>query len=66
MYYFSENLKRYRTQKGLTQRQLAKMINVSQPIICEWETNQKYPLLDKVYDVAKALDIEVEELLKKP
>ena len=65
-YYFSVNLKRYRIKRGLSQRQLAKMINTSQPIISAWENNMKYPLIDKAYDIASALNISVSQLLDCP
>ena len=65
-YWFSINLKRYREERKMSQRQLAQKMNVSQPMISAWENNQKYPLLDKVYDAAKALDISAEDLLRCP
>lgn len=65
-YWFSENLKKYRTEKGLTQSQLAKQINVSQNLLCEWEKRVRYPHLDKVFDIARVLGVEVEDLLKRP
>lgn len=65
-YYFSVNLKRYRVERGLSQRQLAKQMNVSQAIVCAWENNLKYPLLDKVYDAARVLEINPYDLLKTP
>lgn len=65
-YKFSTNLKQYREEKGLSQRQLAKMINVSQPIISAWENNLKYPVIDKIYDIANALNISVLQLLDCP
>lgn len=34
---FGEKLKRFRTDKGLTQAELAKMANLSQPQICDYE-----------------------------
>ena len=42
-YWFSENLKKYRTEKGMTQAELAKQINVSQNLLCEWEKRVRYP-----------------------
>ena len=65
-YWFSENLKKYRMEKGLTQSQLAKQINVSQNLLCEWEKRVRYPKLDKVFDIARVLGVEVEDLLKRP
>ena len=65
-YWFSENLKKYRTEKGMTQAELAKQINVSQNLLCEWEKRVRYPHLDKVFDIARVLEVEVEDLLKRP
>ncbi|MBR3780247.1 MAG: helix-turn-helix transcriptional regulator, partial [Clostridia bacterium] len=41
--YFSENLKRLRTQKGLTQEKLANFIGVSYQTISKWENSDTYP-----------------------
>ena len=65
-YWFSENLKKYRTEKGMTQAELAKQINVSQNLLCEWEKRVRYPKLDKVFDIARVLEVKVEDLLKRP
>lgn len=65
-YCFAENLKKFRKKRGYTQYELAKKIGMSQNILCEWENNTRYPSIDKVYDLAKALEIRVEFLLKCP
>lgn len=64
-YSFAENLKRYRKQQKLTQHRLAKKIGVSQVLVCEWEKGVRYPSVDKVYDIARALNIEAHILLRQ-
>lgn len=61
-YWFSVNLKRYRKERKMTQAQLAKKIGVSRPLISLWEKNVSYPSIDRVYDIAKALEIDVENI----
>ena len=65
-YWFSENLRRYRKAKGFTQRQLAAKIGVSQNLLCEWEKCVRYPSADKIFDLAKAMGIDADLLLKCP
>lgn len=62
-YCFSANLRRIREEKGMSQRQLAQLMNVSQPAVNDWENNKKYPCVDKVYDAARVLGVTVEDLL---
>lgn len=64
-YSFAENLKWYRKQQKLTQHRLAKKIGVSQVLVCEWEKGVRYPSVDKVYDIARALNIEAHILLRQ-
>lgn len=63
-YCFSVNLRHFREKKGLTQRQFAQMMNVSQPAVNDWENNKKYPCMDRLYDAARVLGVSVEDLLK--
>lgn len=63
-YCFSVNLRHFREKKGLTQRQFAQMMNVSQPAVNDWENNKKYPCIDRLYDAARVLGVSVEDLLK--
>lgn len=65
-YWFSENLKKYRTERGLTQQQLAEKVGVSRNLLCEWENSVKYPYLDKIFDIARVLEIDADVLLKCP
>lgn len=38
-----ENIKRLRKQKGLTQEQLAELLNVSCAAVSKWESCDTYP-----------------------
>ena len=47
----------------MRQRELAKICHVSQQAIVQWENGKKYPQLDRLEEIANALDIPVEALL---
>lgn len=62
-YSFSDNLRRKRREKKLSQKDLADRVGVSQKTISAWELNERYPTLDKVYDLASTLHIDIKELI---
>ena len=62
-YNFSINLRRERKKRGLTQNELAQGIGVSRVAVTEWETNTRYPTVDRLYDIAKFLKIPVTALV---
>lgn len=62
-YNFAENLKRIRKARGISQRQLAKMMKMDHSIISSWESCVRYPTLDKVHDLTKILNVSIHELL---
>lgn len=62
-YCFAENLRRERKSRGLTQSELANRVGVSQTIVSQWESTERYPTLDKIYDIANALKISVSALV---
>lgn len=61
--YFSENLKRLRTQKGLTQEKLANFIGVSYQTISKWENSDTYPDITTLPAIAKFFNVSIDELL---
>lgn len=61
--YFSENLKKLRTQKGLTQEKLANFIGVSYQTISKWENSDTYPDITTLPAIAKFFNVSVDELL---
>lgn len=54
-----------RKKKGYTQIQLAEKLNVSNKAISHWEKGRYYPDYEYFNDIAKVLDINLNEYLKK-
>ena len=57
------NLKRIREQRGVTQSELARMVQVSPPMICQIERGSKAPSLPLGAQIAEALGCNLLELL---
>ena len=60
----ASNIKAERYRKGLTQDDLSEKINVSTRSISSIENGYQTPSIFIVYDIAKALEIDINELLK--
>jgi transcriptional regulator with XRE-family HTH domain len=60
---FSENLKRIRTEKGITQGQLAKACGVTNQAISNYETGIREPSLDIIAKQVSVLEVSADELL---
>lgn len=52
-----------RKEKGLTQIQLAEILNVSNRAVSKWENGDGFPDITLLPDIAKALDLTIDELL---
>lgn len=52
-----ENIKKYRKEKKLTQKQLADKINISEMSIRRYERGERSPTADIIVSISKALDI---------
>ena len=63
---FGENLKKYRTFKGLSQAKLAEIIDISPNFISEIETGKRWVSSDTLVNFAEVLGVEVYEFLKPP
>lgn len=53
-----------RRLKGMTQKQLADILNVSYQAVSRWEQGQSLPSVDMIYDIAQSLETTVDYLLK--
>ena len=53
-----------RKEKGMTQGELAERLSVSNKTISKWETGVGLPDISILVDLASALDISVDDLLK--
>ena len=60
---FGEKLKALRTERGLTQEQLAARLYVSRTVVSKWETGGGSPNLDSLQAVARLFDVSVDDLL---
>lgn len=60
---FGEKLKALRTERGLTQEQLAAKLYVSRTAVSKWETGGGSPNLDSLQAVARLFDVSVDDLL---
>ncbi|WP_448223573.1 helix-turn-helix domain-containing protein [Gordonia iterans] len=56
-------IKQRRTAKGLTQQDLAGISGVSRPAIARMETGQASTQIDRLWDIAAALDTSPSDLL---
>ncbi len=59
----SKNIRRLRTDGGLTQAQLADKLNVTRQTVSSWETGRTQPDLDTLLRLSDALDAEIETLI---
>jgi len=60
----SEQLKNYRKQENLTQKQLALKLNVSDKTISSWETGRTYPDISLLINLSSVLNVSLDEFLK--
>lgn len=56
------HIKKYRTQKGLLQQELADLCEVSRQTVNAIENNKYDPTLELAFRLARVLDITVEDL----
>ncbi len=59
-----ENLKRIRTEKNITQTQIAKTLSANRSFVSNIENGKTNPTLSTITNLAKALGVLVSELLK--
>ena len=59
---FSERLKELREEKGLTQKELAKELAMTDGAICLWESGKRAPSFDNAIIVSKYFNVSLEYL----
>lgn len=60
---FSENLKKLRKEKNLSQEQLAEELGVSRQAISKWESATAYPEMDKIIALCDKFNVNIDDLL---
>lgn len=60
---FPENLRKYRQARGLSQKTLAELINVSREIISKYEIGEREPSLSRAVALSRVLNINLATLV---
>ena len=60
---FSDNLKQIRKAKGLSQEELAELLEVSRQAVSKWELGAGYPEVGKLLLLAKKLNVSLDCLM---
>jgi transcriptional regulator with XRE-family HTH domain len=60
---FADNLQAARKKNGLTQEDLAGMLDVSRQAVSKWEQGDGYPEAEKLLILSDKLDISLDELM---
>jgi putative transcriptional regulator len=60
---FGKRLKSIRQARGLTQEELAERLGIERRMVAHYENYAKFPSVDLIPKLAKALKVSVEELL---
>jgi len=59
----AENIYRFRTEKNMSQLDLADALEVSRQSVSKWETGTAVPELDKLVKLAKLFEVSLDELV---
>lgn len=61
----ADNLKKIRKENNLSQEQLAEKLGVSRQSVSKWESGQAYPEMDKVLQLAKMFNLNIDDLFNQ-
>lgn len=59
----SENIRKYRKERGLTQEQLAEAMGITTGAVYKWESELSQPGLDMIVELADFFDVSVDVLI---
>ena len=62
---FGVNLRKFRTDRGYTIEWFAALIDKSPRLIYDYEDGFKFPRLETIIEIANALGVSVDSLLRK-
>lgn len=60
---FGERLKELRTEKGLLQKDLAKILGTTNSSVCDWETDRAQPDMEMLVKLADYFEVTTDYLL---
>lgn len=58
------NLKKAREKKNISQKEVARILNISRQSISKWENNRNLPDIDNLVRLSEIYEISIDELLK--
>ena len=61
----ADNLKKIRKDNNLSQEDLADKLGVSRQSVSKWESGQAYPEMDKVLQICKLFNLNINDLLNE-
>ncbi len=65
-YSFGNTLFQLRRRAGMTQKELAQRLNVTDKAVSKWENGRAKPTTDTLRKLAALLDVSPEKLLREP
>lgn len=63
MQIFIERLRELRTEKGMSQKELARLLNTTNSSVCDWERGRSEPNLETVALIARRFEVSADYLL---
>jgi len=57
------NIKKFRSEKNITQEDLAENLSVSRQAVSNWECGKTEPDIDTLHKIASFLEVSIEELI---
>ena len=60
---FGDNLKQIRKSKGMSQEQLADMVNVTRQSVSKWENGDGYPEMNNILELCKIFNCKLNDLV---
>lgn len=60
-----KNLIKYRKEKGLSQKELSKLLNINASSVSQWEIGKNSIDINNLYNICKILDISFNDILGK-
>jgi transcriptional regulator with XRE-family HTH domain len=63
MLYLSENIRRFRLLKSLTQEDIAEYLNISPQSVSKWERGESYPDMSLLPALANIFDTSIDALI---
>ena len=64
--FFADTLKKLRSKRGITQKELALTLDVSERTVRKYESGEMQPSTDKLLQLASIFNVSVDYLLGKP